>query len=277
VEPAVTHAERRDELQQRIRRMNARMRHLQTQVEAADNDTRFHMQRHVQSVSELLVDVNMRVVAPPDEYETHRQLERDVAAAEDELEAAESKLDAVGAEARGHTAAAVRADLRAMAARGTALRDELSPRSPAEPDPTEGVTERTETLIAATYAFQLDAIDDLEDVRAAYASRGIGDVFETAVLSRRGDGKVHIAGSVEEPAGRPSGPGLVARGLRRGDLKDLGEVLGRGESALVVLAHADMASRAEAAITRGKIVLTGPVEFDAFGLRTDIGSLERIT
>lgn len=108
--------ERRRQLLATLGGMNARMRRLEAEVDAADNVTRFHMERHVQSLSELLVDVNARAIAMPDEAGAPRQLERDVAAAEDELAAVEAKLVAVRAEGRGDTAAAVRADLRAMAA-----------------------------------------------------------------------------------------------------------------------------------------------------------------
>ncbi|MGZ8620129.1 MAG: hypothetical protein ACXWYE_09520, partial [Actinomycetota bacterium] len=186
-----TDVERRRQLLEGLGRMNARMRRLETEVDAADNVTRFHMQQHVQSLSELLVDVNARAIAMPDEAGAPRQLERDVAAAEDELAAVEAKLVAARAEGRGDTAAAVRADLRAMAAWGSALRDELTPRPSAiEQDEGKGLrATETRTLIAATYALEYDAVADYEDVRAAYGSRGIRDTFDAAVLSRRADGK----------------------------------------------------------------------------------------
>jgi hypothetical protein len=111
MEPAMrTDVERRRQLLERLGRMNARMRRLEAEVDAADNVTR-HMERHLQSLSELLGDVNARAIAMPDEAGATRQLERDVAAAEDELAAVEAKLAAVRAEGRGDTASAVRADL----------------------------------------------------------------------------------------------------------------------------------------------------------------------
>jgi uncharacterized membrane protein len=305
--------ERRRQLLERLGAMNARMRRLETEVDSADNVTRFHMERHLQSVSELLVDVNARAVAMPAEAGAPRQLERDVAAAEDELAAVEAKLVAVRAEARGDTAGAVRADLRAKAAWGSALRDELTHRPQATgQDERKGVrTTTTETLIAATYALEYDAIADYEDVQATFGSLGIRDTFDAAVLSRRADGRVHIVKSVEEPTRHGAvaglsgglavgalvalfpaiaiGPGLalggatgtvigataahVARGMTRRDLEDLGELLGSRESGLVVVADAEMTPRAEAAITRAKTVVKKQVEFDAFGLKTEIESL----
>lgn len=307
-----TDVERRRVLLERLGGMNARMRRLEKEVDAADNVTRFHMERHVQSVSELLVDVNARMTAMSEEAGATRQLERDVAAAEDELEAVEAKLVAVKAEARSDDAGAVRADLRAMAARGAVLRDELTPRpSQVEQDDGKGPRATTATLIAATYELEYDAIADHADVRATYDSPDIRDTFDAAVLSRRADGSVHIVKAVEEPTRHgavaglagglavgalvalfpaiAAGPGLalagttgtvigataahVARGMSRRDLEDLGELLGSKESGLVVVADADTASRAEAAITRAKTVVSKHVEFDAFGLKTEIESL----
>jgi hypothetical protein len=271
-----TDFERRRQLLERLGRMNARMRRLEAEVDTADNVTHFRMGRHVQSLSERLVDVNARAIAMPDEVGAPRQLERDVAAAEDELAAVEAKLAAVRAEGRGETAAAVRADLRAMAAQGSVLRDELALRpSTTEPDERDGLRETTtNTLIVATYTGEFEAIADFEDVRAAYESWGIRDTFEATVLSRHRDGKVHIVKSVEGQRRRETVAGLVARTLNRRDLKDRGELLGHRESGLVVVADADTASRAEAAITRAKTLVKKQVEFDAFGLKTEIESLE---
>lgn len=266
--------ERRRQLLETLGGMNARMRRLKAEVDAADNVTRFHMERHVQSLSELLVDVNARAIAMPDQAGAPRQLERDVAAAEDELAAVEAKLVAVRAEGRGDSAAAVRADLRAMAAWESALRDELAPRPWAtEQDERKSLrATRTGTLIAATYALEYDAIADYQDVRATCESPDIRGTLDAAVISRRVDGKVHIVKSVERTR-HGAVAGLAARGMSRRDLKDLGELLGRRESGLVVVADADLASRAKAAITRAKTLVQKQVEFDAFGLRTEIESL----
>jgi hypothetical protein len=313
MEQAMTNdVQRRRQLLERLGGMNARMRRLETEVDAADNVTHFQMERHLQSVSELLADVNARAVAMPYEAGTPRQLERDVAAAEDVLAAAEAKMVAVRAEARGDTVGAVRADLRAMAARGAALRDELTPRPPAtEQDEGKGLRATvTVTLIAATYALEYDAVADLRDIRAAYDPTSIPGTFDAAVLSRGPDGDVHIVEWVEEPARHGAvaglagglaigalvaivpavaiGPGLavggmtgtvigataahVARGMSRRDLEDLGELLRSRESGLVVVADEDMVSRVEAAIARAKTVVKKPVELDAFGLKTEIAS-----
>jgi hypothetical protein len=275
MEPAMrTDVERRRQLLERVGRMNARMRRLEAEVGRADNTTRFHMERHLQSLSEFLVDVNARAIAMPDEAGPPRQLERDAAAAEEELTAVEAKLVAVRAEGRGDIAAAVRADLRAMAAQGSALRDELAVRPwGTEQDKRKGLlATRTGTLIAAAYVLEHSAIADYQDVRTTYESPDIRGTLDAAVISRRADGKVHIVKSVERTRHGPVA-GLAARGMSRRDLKDLGDLLGHTESGLVVVADADVAPRAEAAITRAKTVVNKQVEFDALGLRTKIDSL----
>jgi uncharacterized membrane protein len=166
------------------------------------------------------------------------------------------------------------------------------------------------TLIAATYAVEDDAIADYEDVRATYSDPDIRDMFDAAVLSRDNEGKVHIVKRAEEPTRHGAaaglvgglavgalvalfpaiaiGPGLaiggaggtaigataghVARGMTRGDLKDLGEHLDRSESGLVVITDPEREAAVEGAIKRAKDVVKKQVEFDAGGLRSDIES-----
>jgi hypothetical protein len=61
--------------------------------------------------------------------------------------------------------------------------------------------------------------------------------------------------------------------MRRGDLKDLGELLDREQSGLVVVTEPDLVDRVEAAITRGKEIVHKPVGIDVSGLKTDIDTL----
>jgi uncharacterized membrane protein len=135
--------------------------------------------------------------------------------------------------------------------------------------------------------------------------------FDAAVVSKYTDGKVYIVERVEEPTRQGGaaglvtglaagalvalfpeiaiGPGLavggssgtaigataghVTRGMRRGDLNDLGELLDRGQSGLVVVTEPDLVDRVEAAITRGKDIVHKPVGIDVSGLKTDIDTL----
>jgi uncharacterized membrane protein len=137
-----------------------------------------------------------------------------------------------------------------------------------------------------------DARADYEAVRFTYDHDGMDDRFDIAVLSRDMNGKVHIVTREDEPTrqgaigglfagfsvgvlvglvpGTPFGASLtvgsiagmaigaiaghLVRGLGRAQVRDLGYLLDRGESGLVVVADRDLARRAEWAITRAKVI-----------------------
>jgi len=144
----------------------------------------------------------------------------------------------------------------------------------------------TFVVIANEYDSEGDALADYDAVRELYSSVGISDTYDAAVLTRRPDGKVEIVKRVEMPVrqgalrgglwglavgaiaalfpavglaaglagGAAAGVGLgavaghVVGGMRRSDLKELGELLDQGSSGLVVVAAADVAARVEGAI-----------------------------
>lgn len=148
----------------------------------------------------------------------------------------------------------------------------------------------TYVVLANEYDNQTDALADYEAVRKLYTDLGIIDTYDAAVLTRSADGKVAIVKRVEEPtrqggarglliglavgaaaalfpaitlgaglvAGGAIGAGLgaiaghVAGGMKRSDLKDLGELLDSGTSGLVVVAATDLESKVNAAITRAE-------------------------
>ena len=146
------------------------------------------------------------------------------------------------------------------------------------------------TVIANQYDNEADAIADFEAVRKLYNELGIVDTYDAAVITRRPDGKVEIVKRVEEPTRQGAAGGLLAGlaigvvvalfpavglaaallgggaigagvgalaghvggGLRRSDLKELGELLDNGTSGLVVVAATDVEARVDAAIKRAK-------------------------
>jgi uncharacterized membrane protein len=67
--------------------------------------------------------------------------------------------------------------------------------------------------------------------------------------------------------------GHVARGMRRSDLKELGELLDEGKSGLVVVAASDVASKVEAAITRAKKRAKAQLQADVDAMKTEIDSV----
>ena len=146
----------------------------------------------------------------------------------------------------------------------------------------------TYVMLANEYDREADALADYDAVRKLYTDLGIIDTYDAAVLTRSADGKVAIVKRVEEPTrqggargliiglavgaaaalfpaitlgaglvgGGAIGAGLgaiaghVAGGMKRSDLKDIGELLDRGTSGLLVVAATDLESRVNAAITR---------------------------
>ena len=166
----------------------------------------------------------------------------------------------------------------------------------------------TYMVLASQYSNEEDAVADYHAVRNLYTGLGIIDTFDAAVLTRDDHGKVNIVQRVEEPAGHGGGKRLVVglatgvavalfpalslaldvemsegissgaaadvvashvvRGMKRSDLKDLGDLLDNGASALLVVAATDLEARVRAAVIRSKRRAKGR-------LRADEGALER--
>ena len=137
------------------------------------------------------------------------------------------------------------------------------------------------TVLANQYDVEADAVTDFTAVRKLYSDLKIVDTFDAAVISRTPDGKVKIVKRVEEPTRQGALRGLavgavialfpgvglgamalgaatgalaghVAGGMRRSDLKDLGELLDKGTSGLLVVTATDVEARVEAAIKLAK-------------------------
>lgn len=64
--------------------------------------------------------------------------------------------------------------------------------------------------------------------------------------------------------------GHVAGGMRRSDLKELGELLDNGTSGLLVVAAADVEAKVDAVITRAKKRAKARIQSDADALKKEI-------
>jgi uncharacterized membrane protein len=171
----------------------------------------------------------------------------------------------------------------------------------------------TWAVLANQYNSEQDALSDYEDVRKLYTQLGVIDTYDAAVLTRSADGKVSIVKRVEEPTRHGAGYGLavglavgalvalfpavaigtsliagsaigaaagaiaghVARGMKRSDLKELGELLDQGKSGLVVVAATDLEAKVNAAITRSQKRAKAIVQADANTLKADIDRLAK--
>jgi uncharacterized membrane protein len=166
----------------------------------------------------------------------------------------------------------------------------------------------TYIMLANQYDSEQDALADFDAVRKLYTDLGIIDTYDAAVLTRKPDGKVNIVKRVEEPtrkggavglavglavgalaalfpaiglgagllAGSAVGAGVgavaghVVGGMKRSDLKDLGELLDHGTSGLLVVAATDLESKVNAAITRAKRRAKAQVQADADALKAEL-------
>lgn len=164
-------------------------------------------------------------------------------------------------------------------------------------------------LYVGTYAATDDAIADYDAVHALHTELGLIDAYDAAVIERRDDGKVKIVKKHETPtrvggvaggglglatglvialfpaaaigtgllAGTTAGGALLgslaghaAAGMKRSDLKELGEQLDDGQAGLVVVAASDMEAKVEAAMKKAEKVA-------AKELKADLSQIERDT
>jgi uncharacterized membrane protein len=166
----------------------------------------------------------------------------------------------------------------------------------------------TFVMLANQYDSEGEALADYDAVRKLYTELGIIDTYDAAVLTRKADGKVTIVKRVEEPTRQGGAAGLavglaagalvalfpaiglgagllagsaigasvgavaghVVGGMKRSDLKDIGELLDNGTSGLLVVAATDLESRVNAAITRAKKRAKAQMKADADALTAEI-------
>ena len=165
------------------------------------------------------------------------------------------------------------------------------------------------SVFTATYDNKDSAESDYEAVKALYYDLDLMDTFDAAVIEMNEKGKVKIISKHEQPTRQAgwAGAGLglaaglvaalfpavaltggllagaaatgaamgavighVAAGLSRGDLKELGEVLDKGEYGLLVIAETDVSGRVEEAISSATKVAKKDLKADKKELEKEI-------
>jgi uncharacterized membrane protein len=163
-------------------------------------------------------------------------------------------------------------------------------------------------VLAASYDTLGAAEADYYAVHDLYLTSGLLDTYDAAVITKDEAGKVRIAVKHEQPTrqgawrglgiglvggalvalfpavgigaglllGAVGGAGLgalaghVSAGLKRADLKDLGELLDEGHSGLVVVASSDLGDRVEHVIRRASRLTRKPLQADEKAVEKDI-------
>jgi uncharacterized membrane protein len=161
---------------------------------------------------------------------------------------------------------------------------------------------------SGVYAHVDDALADYEAVHQLHTEIGLIDAYDAAVIERKADGKVKIVKKHETPTrvggvlggGVGLATGLVivlfpaaaigggillatgaggavlgavaghaAGGMSRGDLKELGEALDKGQAGLIVVAIADTQSKVEAAMKRAEKIHAKELKADQKAIEAD--------
>lgn len=170
----------------------------------------------------------------------------------------------------------------------------------------------TVILAAASYESVDAAVSDYEAIKALYHEVKSSDDFDAAVIAKNEDGKVDIVKKHEQPTRHGAAHGLrwglaagavaalfpavgilgalaagggagaaigavsghVAGGMRRDDLKELGDVLDEGQAGLIVLYATNMADQIAANIKAANRVVSKETEMVAGELARQIKKAE---
>jgi len=163
----------------------------------------------------------------------------------------------------------------------------------------------TLVVLGASYDSVSDAEVDYEAVKTLYAAAGVGHDFDAAILERGDDGKVKVAKKHEAStrhgaweglaigalaailpgiglaAGAAVGAGIGAvaghmkGGMKDSDLKELGEVLDKGEAGLIAIYATNMADQVAASIKAENRFVSEAIDADADELAKQIKEAEK--
>jgi uncharacterized membrane protein len=160
------------------------------------------------------------------------------------------------------------------------------------------MSDRPMFIYAATYASLEDADTDYEALLELHDLDLVG-TYDVAIINKDENGKVHVkkhekptqhgawtgiavgavAGVLFPPSiiasavvGGAAGGliGHVARGMSRGDMKDLGDVLDAGQAALVVVGQSRVAEQLDKALSRAEKSIEKEIDVDGESFDNDL-------
>jgi uncharacterized membrane protein len=163
----------------------------------------------------------------------------------------------------------------------------------------------TLVVLGASYDSVSDAEVDYQAVKDLYAAAGVGHEFDAAILERGDDGKVKVAKKHEAStrhgaweglaigavaailpgiglaAGAAVGAGIGAvaghmkGGMKDSDLKELGEVLNKGQAGLIVIYATNMADQVAASMKAEDRFVSDAMDVDADALAKQLKEAEK--
>ncbi len=164
------------------------------------------------------------------------------------------------------------------------------------------MSERPVFIYAATYADVDDAFADYEALLDLHAADLVG-TYDVAVITKDAGGKVHVS-KHEKPTQHGAWTGIavgavagilfppsiigsavvggvaggvighLARGMSRGDMKELGDHLDEGQAALVVIGESRVAEQLDKALTRAEKTIEREIDADSKQLEQELQKAE---
>jgi uncharacterized membrane protein len=158
-------------------------------------------------------------------------------------------------------------------------------------------------VYAATYAERSDAEADYDSLLDLHAAKLVG-TYDVALITKDTDGKVHVM-KHEKPTQHGAWTGIavgavvgvlfppsivagaavggvaggvighVRRGMSRGDAKELGELLGEGQAALIVVGESRLEEQLDKALTRAEKSIEKELDADAKEFERELKEAEK--
>ena len=167
------------------------------------------------------------------------------------------------------------------------------------------MSDRPVFIYVATYASPHDAYLDYDALIELHAADLVGS-YDVAIITKKDDGKVHVekhekptqkgawtgvaVGAVVGILFPPSiigsaivggaGGGLIAhfaRGMSRGDMKELGELLDEGQAALVVVGESRVREQLDKALERAQKSVEKEIDADRDAVARELEQEEKST
>jgi uncharacterized membrane protein len=167
------------------------------------------------------------------------------------------------------------------------------------------MSDRPVFIYAATYGSLADAEADYEGLLDLHAADLVG-TYDVAIIDKDDEGKVHVE-KHEKPTQHGAWTGIavgavvgvlfppsiigaaavgglsggvighLARGMSRGDMKDLGELLDEGQAALVVVGESRVQEQLDKALTHALKTIEKEIDADSKELEREIKEAEKQT